>query len=163
MAENLQQKQHAKTQVDRQLARLEEQVRNFRRISLAPPPPCPLAVAKGSLRGVHPRPQIYTLEAEYLDETANTGNVVVVRAPARPAVLRLFRGPDCFEALSFSRSVSSRDHQLRSHTTGLRELLEEAEPNDPGPAVTEAEIQGGGAAIFALVRHRAELDVVTRG
>lgn len=27
MAENLQQKQHAKTQVDRQLARLEEQVR----------------------------------------------------------------------------------------------------------------------------------------
>jgi hypothetical protein len=39
MAENLQQKQHAKTQVDRQLARLEEQVRNFRRISLAPPPP----------------------------------------------------------------------------------------------------------------------------
>jgi hypothetical protein len=84
MAENLQQKQHAKTQVDRQLARLEEQVRNFRRISLAPPPPCRWAVAKGSLRGVHPRPQIYTLEAEYLDETANTGNVVVVRAPAPP-------------------------------------------------------------------------------
>ena len=51
MAENLQQKQHAKTQVDRQLARLEE--------------------------------QIFTLEGQYLDETANTGNVVVVRPSAR--------------------------------------------------------------------------------
>jgi hypothetical protein len=46
-------------------------------------------------------------------------------------VLRPFRGPDCFEALSFSRSVSSRDHCVRTRQ-GFENYLKKQNPTTQG-------------------------------